>query len=112
MGDIVVPGALLTGASVILAFILTRGYSVLGGLLDKWFGLTMPALTMRWKQAVVFLVSVGLTGFFGVRAGFPLPDVAADPLAYGSALLAFGTLVFVSARPTYDILWKALLEAE
>lgn len=104
--DIVVDGALVTGASVILAFVLNQGYAWLAGKLDF-----LPALTPLAKKLVVFVVSAGLAGYSGLRLDVALPDPAADPALFATTLLAFATAVFKAAQVVYDRVWQGLIEA-
>lgn len=104
--DIVVDGALVTGASVILAFVLNQAYTWLRGKFEA-----LPELTEKAKKTVVFLVAAGLAGYSGLRLDVALPDPAADPALFATTLLAFATAVFKAAQVVYDRVWSALLEA-
>ena len=104
--DIVVSGGLVTGATVILSFILNQGYSVARKYLEKWTGgrILLPELGEFAKKAVVAGVSVGLTGYSGlalVPAGSP-PEL----------LLAYSTVVFRASQTVYDQIWTRLLKAK
>ena len=104
--DIVVSGALVTGATVILSFILNQGYSVARKYLEKWTGgrILLPELGEFAKKAVVAGVSLGLTGYSGlalVPAGSP-PEL----------LLAYATAVFKASQFTYDKIWQGLTKAK
>ena len=104
--DIVVNGGLVVGASVVLAFVLNQGYTLLAGYLAKWTGgrIQLPALGEFGKKAVVAGVSLSLAGYSGlaiVPAGSP-PEL----------LLAYGTAVFKASQQLYDRLWVALLKAK
>jgi len=96
--DIVVSGALVTAASVILAFILNQGAA--------WAGLGLSELA---KKLVVFVVAVGLTGYTAYQGGISLPS--GDPMQLSVALLAYATAVFKVAQPLYDKIWQNLLAA-
>jgi hypothetical protein len=96
--EIVVDGALVTAATVILAFILNQGAA--------WAGLTLSELA---KKLVVFVTAVGLTGYSAYQGGISLPS--GDPMELGVALLAAGTAVFKVAQPVYDQIWKKLIAA-
>ena len=104
--DIVVNATLVTAATVVLAFVLNQGYSLLATYLAKWSGgrIKLPALGEFGKKAVVAGVSLGMTGYSGLAllpAGSP-PEL---PLAYGTA-------VFKASEKVYDELWQRLLKAK
>ena len=104
--DIVVSAGLVTGATVVLAFILNQGYSVIANWLYKLSGgkISLPALGETGKKAVVAGVSLGLTGYSGlalIPAGSP-PEL----------LLAYGAAVFKASQTIYDRIWVGLLKAK
>ena len=98
--EIAVPAALVTAASVIVAFVINKALA--------WAGVKLAEV---YRKGIVFAVAVGLTGYFGYQAGFPLPDPGADPVQFSLALLAASTAVFKAAQVVYDRIWQALLES-
>lgn len=98
--EIIVPGTMITVATVIAAFILNQAMA--------WLGLEVSEL---WRKAIVFLVAVAITGYYGVQAGFPLPDPGTAPADFAVALLAAATAVFKVAQSVYDKIWQSLLKA-
>lgn len=98
--EIVVSGGLVTAGTVVLAFVVNRALVHFG-----------VSLSIEAKKIVAMATAVGLTGFSAVQGGIPLPE-SNDPLVLGTYLLVAALSVFKAAQPVYDILWKALLEAE
>lgn len=98
--EIIVSGGLVTAGTVVLAFIVNRAL--------VHFGVD---LSVQAKKIITMAVAVGLTGFSALQAGIPLPE-SDDPLVLGTYLLTASLSVFKAAQPVYDILWKALLNAE
>lgn len=98
--EIVVPAGAITVATVVLGFILNQAL--------KYFGLE---LSLFWKKAIVFLVALALTGYFGVQSGLPLPDPSADLVAFVGALLAYAGAIFKAAQSVYDAIGKGIFEA-
>ena len=104
--DIVVDGALLVGATVILSFVLNQGYAAGRRLLERITKgrVSLPALGETVKKAVVAGAALGLTGY----SGLSLLPAGAPP----EALLAYGTAVFKASQAVYDKLAKAVFEAK
>ena len=104
--DIVVDAGLVTGATVVLSFVLNQGYGVLATYLAKWTGgrIELPALGEFAKKAVVAGVSLGLTGY----SGLALLPVGSPP----ELLLAYGTAVFKASEKAYDVLWQRVLKGK
>lgn len=98
--DIVVDGGLVTAAVVILSFVINQAL--------VWAGVSVSTLA---KKLVVFAVSIGLVGYSAYQGGLSLP-VSGDPIALGTALLAYATAVFKVSQPVYDRLWQGLLAAK
>ena len=104
--DIVVSGGLVTGATVVLSFLLNQAYAAARKALESWTmgRLILPELVEGAKKAVVLGASVGITGYSGlalIPAGSP-PEV----------LLAYGVAVFKGAQFVYDKIGKAVLRAK
>ena len=104
--DIVVSGALVTGATVILGFLLNQGYAAGRKLLERVTNgrVTLPPLSEGAKKAVVAGAAVGLTGY----SGLALLPAGSPP----EAILAYGAAVFKASQFLYDKLAKAILEAK
>ena len=98
--EIVVNWAAVTAVTVILGFILNQALA--------WAGVS---LSMNVKKTIVFVVSVGLVGYFAYSGGIQLPDPGADPFQFAAALLAASTAVFKVAEAVYDKIWKELVTA-
>ena len=97
--EIIVDGGAVTVATVILAFILNQAAA--------WAGIELSELA---RKLVVFVVAVGLVGYFAYRGGFALP-ASGDPMELAAYLLAAATTVFKVAQPVYDKIWQGLLRA-
>ena len=104
--DIAVSVALVTGATVVLSFVLNQGYAVARKWVEKLSGgsVILPELGEGGKKSVVAGVSLGLSGYSGlalIPAGSP-PEL----------LLVYGTAVFKASQLAYDKIWKGLLKAK
>ena len=104
--QIVVSGGLVTGATVVLAFVLNQAYSAIGSLLNEATGgkIGWGPLGANAKKAVVAGTALGLAGY----SALALLPAGAPP----EELLAYAALVFAAAKPVYDAIWKTLLNAE
>lgn len=101
--EILVAPALIVGATVVLAFVFTRGYALLAGRFN------LPPLSDNAKKAATFLTAVGITAYAG-QAYLPAPG--GDLADYAFQLAAYGSLVFATAKPVYDKIWKALVNVK
>lgn len=99
MNEIVINWGIVTAASVLLGFVVNQALA--------YFGVK---LSLQYKKLVVFIVSLGLSGYFAYSGGFELPGVE-DPMAFGLALVSLATSAMKAAQVIYDRLWKALLKA-
>ena len=100
MNEIVVNWSIVTGASVLLGFIINQGLA--------YFDIKVSS---EVKKLVVFGVAVGLSGYFALSGGYDLPDPAVDPSVYALALLSLATSAFKVAQKIYDVIWSALVAA-
>lgn len=103
MNEIVINWAIVTAATVLLAFVINQAAT--------WGGLKLSETT---KKGVAFGVAVVLSGYFaysGVNGGFNLPDPGADPAVFALALLSLATAAFKVAQQVYDKLWLGLIDA-
>lgn len=90
MNEIVVNPALITGATVLLGFIINT-------VLVK-AGISLSDLA---KKLVVFTVAVGLTAYAAHQGGLP-QNPPSDPAELALYLLTFATAVFKVAQVVYD----------
>ena len=104
--EIVVSGALVTGATVILSFLLNQGYAAGRKLIERITKgrVSLPPLGEFARKAVVAGAALGLTGY----SGLALLPAGSPP----EALLAYGTAVFKAAQFLYDRLAKSIFEAK
>ena len=100
MNEIVINWSIVTGASVLLGFIINQGLA--------YFDIDISS---QAKKLVVFGVAVGLSGYFAVSGGYDLPDPGADPAVYALALLSLATSAFKAAQKVYDVIWQNLVRA-
>ena len=100
MGEVLIDWALVVGIATVLAFVINQA--------AVWAGLRISGDV---KRGVAYAVSLGLATYFAYRGDLGLPDPAADPWAFGAALLAAGTLVWKAAEQIYDRVWEPLASA-
>ena len=100
MGEVLIDWALVVGIATVLAFVINQA--------AVWAGLRISGDV---KRGVAYAVSLGLATYFAYRGDLGLPDPAADPWAFGAALLAAGTLVWKAAEQVYDRIWEKLVSA-
>lgn len=103
--DIVVSAGTVTGATIILSFLLNQGYAAGRKVLERITSgkVNLPPLGEFAKKAIVAGTALGLTGY----SGLALLPAGSPP----EAVLAYGTAVFKGAQFLYDRLAKAILEA-
>ena len=99
MNEIVVNWSIVTGASVLLGFIINQALA--------YFDIS---LSSQYKKLIVFLVAVGLSGYFAWSGGYDLPGVE-DPMVFALALLSLAGSAFKVAQQVYDVIWQNLLKA-
>ena len=104
--EIVVSAGLVTGATVVLSFLLNQGYAAGRKLIERITKgrVSLPPLGEFAKKAVVAGVALGLTGY----SGLSLLPAGSPP----EALLAYGTAVFKASQFVYDRLAKGVFEAK
>ena len=100
MGEVQIDWTLVIGLATVLAFVINQAAA--------WAGLRISGDV---KRGVAYAVSLGLATYFAYRGDLGLPDPAADPWAFGAALLAAGTLVWKAAEQVYDRVWEKLVSA-
>ena len=101
--EILVPGAALTIGTIVLGFVFNQLLVSLGNRFD----FTVPR---NVKVGVVYAVSVGLTGYYAVQAGWVLPSID-DPIAFTASLLTFALAVTKAAQPIYSRFGQGILRA-
>ena len=99
MNEIVVNWSIVTGASVLLGFIINQALA--------YFDVSLSA---QYKKLIVFLVAVGLSGYFAWSGGYELPG-AEDPMVFALALVSLAGSAFKVAQQIYDVIWQRLLKA-
>jgi len=99
MNEIVVNWSIVTGASVLLGFIINQALA--------YFDVVLEA---QYKKLVVFLVAFGLSGYFAWSGGYEFPG-ADDPMVFALALVSFAGSAMKVAQQIYDRLWTALVKA-
>ena len=104
--EIVVSAGLVTGATVVLSFLLNQGYAAGRKLIERITKgrVSLPPLGEFARKAVVAGGALGLTGY----SGLALLPAGSPP----EALLAYGTAVFKAAQFLYDRLAKSIFEAK
>ncbi len=99
-GEILIDWALVSGAAVVLAFIVNQAAS--------WLGYEPSSDA---KKGVALAASFALAGFFAFQGDLGIPDFAADPSGFVFGLLGATALVNVAARQIYDRIWSGLVSA-
>ena len=102
--EIIVPGAALTIGTIVLGFVFNQLLVAAG---NRW-DFAVPRYV---KVGVVYTVSVALTGYYALSAGWVLPDPSVDPNLFVSALLAFALAVTKAAQPIYARFGQDILRA-
>lgn len=102
--EIIIPGVALTIGTLILGFVFNQLLVAAGNRWDF-------AVSRNVKVGVVYTVSVALTGYYAVAAGWVLPDPAVDPNLFVSSLLAFALAVTKAAQPVYSRFGQDILRA-
>ena len=100
MGEVLIDWGVVVGIATVLAFVINQA--------AVWAGLRISGDV---KRGVAYAVSLGLATYFAYQGDLGLPDPAADPWAFGAALLAAGTLVWKAAEQIYDRVWEKLVSA-
>ena len=99
-GDILIDWAIVSGAAVVIAFVVNQFAS--------WAGYSpSPGV----KSGVAFGASLLLAAYFSLQGDLGLPDYAVDPVEYLFALAAVSTLVYKAAQQIYDRIWSGLIDA-
>ena len=99
MNEIVINWSIVTAASVLLGFIVNQALA--------YFDVNLEA---QYKKLVVFIVALGLSGYFAWSGGYDLPG-AEDPMVFALALASFAGSAMKVAQQIYDRLWTALVKA-
>jgi hypothetical protein len=102
--EIVINWGLVTLGTVGLAWVVNSGIPLLGNLFKQTWVLSEVV-----KKAVAFSVSVGLV--YAWKPPVALPDPGADPFLFIEALVAQALVVFRTAQPVYDYVWKGITSA-
>jgi len=100
MNEIVVNWTIVTGASVLLGFIINQALA--------YFDVDLSG---QAKKVIVFLVAVGLSGYFAWSGGYELPIAGDDPMVFALALVSLAGSAFKVAQQIYDVIWQRLLKA-
>ena len=98
--EIVINWGIVTGATVLLAWVVNSGVPLLGRLFKRPIDLSEGV-----KKAVAFGSAVGLTYAFAPM--MPLPDPASDLYGFVGALFLQAESVFKASQEVYDHIWKA-----
>ena len=99
MNEIVINWSIVTGATVLLGFVINQALT--------YFDVDLSG---QAKKLIVFLVAVGLSGYFAWQGGYELPGVE-DPMVFALALLSLAVSAFKVAQQVYDVIWQNLLKA-
>jgi hypothetical protein len=96
---IVVNWALVTGAIVVLGWLVNEGLALI----------KQRPLSTEGKKAVAFGVSVGLSGYFALQALPALPVPAVDPFGFAIGLGGVMIATFKTAQQIYDKVWNGIV---
>ena len=99
-GDVLIDWALVSGAAVVLAFVVNQ--------LAAWAGYEAP---VNVRKGVAFVVALGLSTYFALQGDFGLPDYTVDPVEFLFALGGVSTLIYKASQEVYDHIWQGLVAA-
>ena len=100
MEEVLIDWAVVSGAAVVLAFVINQAAA--------WLGYSASD---NVRKGVAFSASFALAGYFALQGDLGIPDFDADPVAFAFALMGASVLVYKAAQQIYDRLWQGLLDA-